>query len=200
MTETDDTDTFLDWFDGVSDLPTDTLVPVSVAAARRASRQLRKWRERALAAEDKINDLTFKKDHAETTCEHYRKQMLFFRDRKREVEEENDNLRVDVLRLKDETDKQKALILSYEARLDKLSASDPDKMAIEVHMAHSQALEGPTPPPEPETPTSQDEYEWALMSDFIKTNPNGGIWLEIPWQEGWEGIGGALRRKKDRSR
>jgi hypothetical protein len=76
------------------------------------------------------------------TCEGYRKQMLFFRDRKREVEEENDNLRVDVLRLKDETDKQKALILSYEARLDKLSASDPDKMAIEVHMAHSQAWKG----------------------------------------------------------
>jgi hypothetical protein len=125
MTETDDTATFLDWFDGVGDLPTDTLVPVSVAAARRASKWLREWRERALVAEDKIEGLTFKKDHAEAACEGYRKQMLFFRDRKREVEEENDNLRVDVLRLKDETDKQKALILSYEARLDKLSASDP---------------------------------------------------------------------------
>jgi hypothetical protein len=200
MTEPDDTDTFLDWFDGVGDLQSDTLVPVSVCAARRASRQLRLWRERALVAEDKIEGLTFKKDHAEATCESYRKQMLFFRDRKREVEEENDNLRVDVSRFRVEIGRLKTLVLSYEARLDKLSASDPDKMAIEVHMAHSKGMEAPTPPSEQEKPTSQDEYEWALMSDFIKTNPNGGIWLEIPWQEGWEGIGGALRRKKDVSR
>jgi hypothetical protein len=200
MTETNDTDTILDWLDGVGDLPSDTLVPVSAAAIATVGKWLHEWRERALAAEDKIDGLTFKKEHAEEVCESYRKQMLFFRDRKRDMEEENDNLRVDVNRFKVEIGRLQTLVLSYEARLDELSGSDPDKTAIEMLMAHSKAFEASTSPPEPETHVPQDEYEWALMSDFIKTNPDGGVWLEIPWHEGWEGIGGALRRKKDRTR
>lgn len=36
------------------------------------------------------------------------------------------------------------------------------------------------------------EYEWKAVSDFIVSGTDQAI---IPWNEGWEFIGGALRRQ-----
>lgn len=42
---------------------------------------------------------------------------------------------------------------------------------------------------------SDDEYEWKAVSDFVVVKDGVGQAI-VPWSEGWENVGGALRRKK----